>query len=221
MTHINYNKLKQRMCFTNKGFWKVQSIHKLTTRLQLKYNPKDYILLKIIKKPPPKIPPFISFEHFEKLSNKKNNLKKQKNRSCENFSPKNFFITNDIKNSIKVEKEEKSKIIFHKLYCNFLYEPFLYNELQFISLEKEKRLLPRKFNDVVKDCVAFREYKKYLNGLQKTKKIKEEKDIINSYNNNNNYKNLNIYNNKNKNNNNIITNENTNDNINNPNEKKV
>ena len=32
MTHINYKNVKERMTETNKGFWKVQLIHKLTTK---------------------------------------------------------------------------------------------------------------------------------------------------------------------------------------------
>ena len=66
MTHINYKAVKERMTISNKGFWKVQSIQRLTTRLQNHYNPKDYILLKTIQKPPLKLPKFISFQHEKK-----------------------------------------------------------------------------------------------------------------------------------------------------------
>ena len=184
MTHINYQNLKRRMCFANKGFWKVQSIHKLSTKLQLRYNPKYFIALKLIKRHLPKIPPFISFQHQEKFPKKNKNLKNHKSLSCENFTSTNFFITNDFKNSRKIEKEEKTKSIFNKLYGKFVYEPYLYNELQFISLEKEKRMLPRKFNEVVKDCLALSEYKKYLNNLKKMKKMRCENEFDNNFSNN-------------------------------------
>ena len=166
MTHINYKNLKVRMSETNKGFWKVQSIHKLKKKLKMRYNPKDYIILKTIKKPPPKIPPFISFEHEEKIPKK---LENQKNNSCGRLTSKNFFLTDNIKKTINKEHIEKTKNLFNKIYGKFIYEPYLYNEFQFFSLEKEKRLLPRKFKDVLKDSIALREYKNYISSLQQKK----------------------------------------------------
>lgn len=165
MTHINYRNVKERMSETSKGFWKVQSIHKLTAKLKLRYNPKDYIILKTIKKPPPKIPPFIFFEH-EKYPKKK--LENQKNNSCCRLTVQNFFITSEKNKTIKETEERKNKI-FNKIYGKFIYEPYLYNEFQFFCLKREKRLLPRRFKDVVKDCMALREYKNYIKDLQKKK----------------------------------------------------
>ena len=179
MTHINYKNLKERMSETSKGFWKVQSIHKLTTQLKMRYNPKDYIILKTIKKPPPKIPPFILFEHEVK---KHKNLENQKNNSCGRLTVQNFFITGNEKIKEIKEKKDKEKTLFNKLYGNFSYEPYLYNEFQFFFLKREKRLLPRRFKDVLKDCIAFREYKNYLNNLQK---IKDEKNMTQKELNNN------------------------------------
>ena len=91
ITHINYKNVKDRMTETSKGFWKVQLIHKLTTKLSMRYNPKDFITLKIIKKSPQKLPSFISFKH-------NGNLKKiekyfRKNNSCPKLASKDFFIT--------------------------------------------------------------------------------------------------------------------------------
>lgn len=169
MTHINYKNVKERMSETSKGFWKVQSIHKLTTKLKMRYNPKDYIILKTIKKPPPKIPPFILFEHEEKLPKKKKKLENQKNNSCGRLTVQNFFITERKKDKYKKDAAEKNKTLFNKIYGNFTYEPYLYNEFQFFCLKREQRLLPRKFKDVVKDCIALREYKNYINNLQKVR----------------------------------------------------
>ena len=169
MTHTNYKNIRERMSETNKGFWKVQSIHKLTTRLKTRYNPKDFIILKTIKKPPPKIPPFILFAHEENPKNPKK-LKNQKNNSCGTLTVQRIFITGEEKKNKDIkEKNEKTKTLFHKVYGKFDYEPFLYNEFQFLYLQKEKRLLPRKFKDVLKDCIALREYKNYINNLKKTK----------------------------------------------------
>lgn len=174
MTHINYKNLKERMSETNKGFWKVQSIHKLNTKLKMRYNPKDFIILKGIKKPSQKIPSFISFIHEEQPLKKQKKLEKQKNHSCGQLTTNNIFITDNIKKAIKKEKIEKIKNLFNTIYGKFIYEPYLYNELQFFSLQKEKRLLPRRFKDVVKDCIALREYRKYISSLQK---MKDEKNM--------------------------------------------
>ena len=167
MTHINYKAVKDRMLETSKGFWKVKSIHKLTTRLQSRYNPKDFIILKTIKKPPPKLPSFISFEH--EMQRKNRQIENQKNFSSVNLKVGNFFITGNEKRINKQKKKEEIKKIFDKLFGSFTYEPFIYNDCQFFYLQKEPRLLPRKFNDVVKDCLAFKEYKNFLSNIKKTK----------------------------------------------------
>ena len=177
MTHINYKNVKERMSETSKGFWKVQSIHKLTTKLKMRYNPKDYIILKTIKKPPQKIPPFILFEHEEKMPKKQKKLENQKNNSCGRLTAQNFFITENKKDKYKKEIAEKNKTLFNKIYGRFTYEPFLYNEFQFFCLKRDQRLLPRKFKDVVKDCIALREYKNYINSLQRVRGVQDEKKV--------------------------------------------
>ena len=178
MTHINYNNLKERMSETSKGFWKVQSIYKLTTKLKMHYNPKDYIILKTIKKPPPKIPPFILFRH-EEMPKKKKKLESQKNNSCGRLTIQNFFITENQKHKHEKETAAKNKTLFNKIYGKFTYEPYLYNEFQFFCLKKEQRLLPRRFKDVVKDCIALREYKNYIKNLQKVRVEQNEKNVNN------------------------------------------
>lgn len=166
MTHINYKNVKERMSESSKGFWKVQLIHKLTTKLSMRYNPKDFITLKTIKKPPQKLPSFITFEHSSKR------IKKliQKNKSCPKLISKDFFITVNKKNNEKVKIEnEKLKTLYGKIYGKFNYEPFLYNELQFLYLLKEKNLRPRKFKEVVKDSIALKDYINYVSNLQRMK----------------------------------------------------
>jgi hypothetical protein len=168
MTHINYKNVKERMTETNKGFWKVQLIHKLTTKLSMRYNPKDFITLKTIKKPPQKLPSFISFEHSG--SSKKIKKYVQKNNSCPKLTEKDFFITvNKKKNENEKIENEKMKTLYNKIYGKFNYEPFLYNELQFLYLLKEKNLRPRKFKEVVKDSIALKEYINYVSNLQRMK----------------------------------------------------
>ena len=168
MTHINYKNVKERMTETNKGFWKVQLIHKLTTKLSMRYNPKDFITLKTIKKPPQKLPSFISFEHSG--SSKKIKKYVQKNNSCPKLTEKDFFITvNKKKNENEKIENEKMKTLYNKIYGKFNYEPFLYNKLQFLYLLKEKNLRPRKFKEVVKDSIALKEYINYVSNLQRMK----------------------------------------------------
>ncbi len=184
MTHINYNAVKDRMLETSKGFWKVKSIHTLTTRLQSRYNPRDFILLKTIKKPPPKLPSFISLEH--EINRKNRQLENQKNFSAVNLNVGNFFITGNEKRINKQKKKEEIKNIFDKLFGSFTYEPFLYNDCQFFYLQKEQRLLPRKFKDVVKDCMAFQEYKSHIKYLQNHKIEYEKSENKNNANENKN-----------------------------------
>ena len=61
------------------------------------------------------------------------------------------------------------KTLYNKIYGKFNYEPFLYNELQFLYLLKEKNLRPRKFKEVVKDSIALKEYIDYVSNLQRMK----------------------------------------------------
>ena len=196
MTHINYKATKDRMLESAKGFWKVKSVHKLTNRLKIRYNPKDFIILKTIKKPDPKLPSFISFEH--KINRNITPMENHKNNSCLNLKVGNFFITGNNKLMNKQKKKEEIKIIYNKLFGCFNYEPFLYNDCQFFYLQKEKRLLPRKFKDVIKDCLALREYKNHINNFEKGKdlNISTENDINNINTNINNIKNnINTHNN--------------------------
>ena len=177
MTHMNYEVSKSRMLESAKGYWKVKTIHKLTNRLNNRYNSKDFIILKTIKKPAPEAPSFISFEH--KTNRNIRNLENQKNNSSANMRVGNFFITGETKrinNQKNKKKKEEIKIIFRKLYGQFKYEPFLYNDCQFFYLQKEQRFLPRKFKDVVKDCMAFQEYKNHIKFLQNNKNETSEKN---------------------------------------------
>ena len=168
MTHINYKNVKDRMTETSKGFWKVQLIHKLTTKLSMRYNPKDFITLKTIKKPPQKLPSFISFKNNGNLKKIKKYF--QKNNSCPKLTSKDFFITvNKKKNENEKIENEKMKTLYNKIYGKFNYEPFLYSELQFLYLLKEKNLRPRKFKEVVKDSIALKEYINYVSNLQRMK----------------------------------------------------
>ena len=167
MTHMHYNVSKTRMLESAKGFWRVKTIHTLTNRLKQGYNTKDFIILKTIKKPPLKVPSFISFEHTSNRNFR--NFENQKNNSSSNLRVDNFFITANQKrlNKINLQKrKEELKVLYRKLFGQFKYEPLMYNNCQFFYLQKEQRLLPRKFKDVVKDCMAFQEYKSHIKYLQ-------------------------------------------------------
>ena len=165
MPLTRYKSLKERLAEINKGFWKVQSIHKLSTKLSNKFNTKDFIIMKTIQKTPNYIPPFITFSNESKKNRLKiNNSERIKLKQKENKN--NLFLTiqNRKKRSetrIKTTKENKKKL-FLNLYKNFPYEPFLYNELQFIYLQGSNKLIPRKFNEVVKDCFIMDKYNKLL-----------------------------------------------------------
>ena len=164
MPFTNYKRLKERMSEINKGFWKVQSIHKLSTKLSNRFNTKDFIIMKTIQRTPNYIPPFISFSNESRRFNiSQNKSIKMKANSKEN---KNFFLTNESLKTIngsKIEsKKENKRKLFLNLYKNFPYEPYLYNELQFIYLQGNNKLTPRKFNEVVKDCFIMGKYNQFL-----------------------------------------------------------
>jgi hypothetical protein len=169
MPITNYKILKERMIEKNKGFWKVQSIHKLETKLSTKFNTQDYILMKYFQRTQKDIPSFISFSNINKKIGvkEKRSVKIQTNLE----SNRNIFLTNENKDQAndKKNKKEIKKKLYLSLYKNFPYEPYLYNELQFIYLKGSNKLIPRKFNEVVKDCFIMDKYNKYL--LNKKKSI--------------------------------------------------
>lgn len=169
MPITNYKILKERMAEKNKGFWKVQSIHKLETKLSTKFNTKDYILMKYFQRTQKDIPSFISFSNISKKIGVK---EKRSVKIQTNLDPhRNIFLTNENNNQIndKKNKKEIKKKLYLSLYKDFPYEPYLYNELQFIYLKGSNKLIPRKFNEVVKDCFIMDKYNKYL--LNKKKSI--------------------------------------------------
>ena len=162
MPFTNYKILKERMSEKNKGFWKVQSIHKLSTKLSHRFNTKDFITMRIIQKNQRYIPPFISFSN----ESHKFNINKNKSPIQDSKEKKTVFITNQNQKKInetkiKAKKEIKKKLYLN-LYKNFPYEPYLYNELQFIYLQGNNKLTPRKFNEVVKDCFIMGKYNQFL-----------------------------------------------------------
>ena len=162
MPITNYKILKERMAEKNKGFWKVQSIHKLETKLSTKFNTKDYILMKYFQRTQKDIPSFISFSNI----NKKIGVKEKRSVKIQtNLDPhRNIFLTNENNNQIndKKNKKEIKKKLYLSLYKDFPYEPYLYNELQFIYLKGSNKLIPRKFNEVVKDCFIMGKYNQFL-----------------------------------------------------------
>ena len=156
----NYKIFKERVLEKHKGYWKVQSIHKLKVKLSSKYNTQDYIMLKSIENSSKYIPPFLSFSSDR--INKKRITKLNKKLS---FKPNtNLFITNEDKKDEGCKKhKEKKKQLYINLYKDFSYEPSLYNKLQFIYMKGKDKTVPRKFTEVVKDCFIMDKYNKLLN----------------------------------------------------------
>jgi hypothetical protein len=143
----NYKFLKHRMLEKHKGFWKAQSVHKLELKLSKKFNTKDFLMLKTIQNSPKYIPTFISFS-------------KNKDKS-------ELFITNEEqKRSENLKYKERKKHLYINLYKDFAYEPFLYNELQFIYLIGKDKTVPRKFNEVLKDCLIMDKYNNLLKNMK-------------------------------------------------------
>ena len=187
MTHINYKDLKERMSQILKGFWKVQSIHKLSSQPRIKINNKEYLLLTPKSLKP--TPSFISFCHEEKHTKQ---LSKSKSAFTPTFNNKNIFITSNIKrknNNNYSNKNQDLNFLYKKIYGKFTYEPYIYNEFQMFCMKRQKEYQPRRFKDVIKDCIAMKEYNNYLNNIQRSKstfqcrninkfKIKKEKNYF-------------------------------------------
>ena len=158
-----YKILKERILEKHKGYWKAQSIHKLKLKLSSKYSIKDYIMLKSIDTSPKYIPSFISFSNDSNRSkiNKKRLIKiKDKLSLKPNI---NLFITNE---NQKRDEDDTNKLhkkqLYLNLYKDFSYEPYIYNELQFIYLKGKDKIAPRKFSEVLKDCLIMDKYNKLI-----------------------------------------------------------
>ena len=159
----NYRKFKERILEKNKGFWRVQSIHKLELKLSSRFNVKDFLMLKNIQSRSRFSPSFISFSNDNRYSNlNKKRLIKLKDK-LSHKTENNIFITNE--NQKKEEDPQyknKKKQIYLSFYKNFSYEPFMYNELPFIYMRGKDQTVPRKFSEVLKDCLIMDKYNKAL-----------------------------------------------------------
>ena len=180
----NYRILKGRMIEKNKGFWKVQSIHKLKLKLSHKFNTKDYLILKTLDNSTKSTPPFITFSSDNRYSNLKNKrlLKIKDKLSFKHID--NIFITNENrKREEEPKSQNKNKQIYINFYKNFSYEPFLYNELPFIYMKGKGKKNPRKFSEVLKDCIIMKQYNEVLKDinhktLSSTSNTKNKNDDI-------------------------------------------
>jgi len=157
----NYKLYKERILEKHKGFWKAQSIHKLKLKLSSKYTTKDYVMLKSIDNSPKLIPSFISFSNNSRKSKLNQKIKIRDKLS---LKPKiNLFITNE---NQKKDDDTKNKLhkkqLYLNLYKDFSYEPYIYNELQFIYLKGKDKIAPRKFSEVLKDCLIMDKYNKLI-----------------------------------------------------------
>ena len=163
----NYKLYKERILEKHKGFWKAQSIHKLKLKLSSKYTTKDYVMLKSIDNSPKLIPSFISFSNNSRKSKLNQKIKIRDKLS---LKPKiNLFITNENqKKDDDTKNELHKKQLYLNLYKDFFYEPYLYNELQFIYLRGKDRIVPRKFSEVLKDCLIMDKFNKLIKNMNRT-----------------------------------------------------
>ena len=159
----NYRIFKDRILEKNKGFWRVQSIHKLEVKLSSRFNVKNFLMLKNIQSRSRFSPSFISFSNDNRYSNlNKKRLIKLKDK-LSHKTENNIFITNE--NQKKEEDPQyknKKRQIYLSFYKNFSYEPFMYNELPFIYMRGKDKTVPRKFSEVLKDCLIMDKYNKAL-----------------------------------------------------------
>ena len=163
----NYKFLKHRMLEKHKGFWKAQSVHKLELKLSKKFNTKDFLMLKTIQNSPKYIPTFISFSKNKNKSElEKEKLIKIRENLPQTTKHKLFITNEEQKRSENLKYKERKKHLYINLYKDFAYEPFLYNELQFIYLIGKDKTVPRKFNEVLKDCLIMDKYNNLLKNMK-------------------------------------------------------
>ncbi len=131
-----------------------------------------------------RIPQFIKFmkEDSDLCSlDKRNSLSHRK--AISTLTDQNFFITNEhINHEMRVRKkfesyEKVQENMFNTFYRHFPYEPEIYNEMQFIYLNGNSRLIPRKFNEVIKDCNEIEKYNKYMKRKNKLSDRKENQNF--------------------------------------------
>lgn len=177
----NYRILKERMMEKNKGFWKVQSIHKLQLKLSQKFNAKDFIMLKTIQNNSDTKHSFITYSSDNKFPNlNKRRIIRIKGKS-NNKPDTNLFITNENKKNLeetKIKYKERKKKLYSNLYKGFSYEPYLYNDVNFIYLKGQEGTIPRKFSEVLKDCLIMDKYNNYLNkfNIERIKTLNEKEN---------------------------------------------
>ena len=168
MPYTNYKLLKERMSKISKGFWKVQSIHKLATKLSNHFTTKDFILMKSLTKSPI-LPSFITLVNESKMRNENKVYLPKKTKS--KLSREKIFLTGE--NDLKKRNFSNEPKLYVNFYKNFPYEPFLYNDLQFFYLQGNSKYTPRKFNDVVRDCFIMNQYTQFI------KDIKQQRNLSN------------------------------------------
>ena len=158
MPFTNYKILKERMSKLSKGFWKVQSIHKLATKLSNRFNTKDFILMKSLTKSPQISPSFITLINESKLQNQNKAFLSKKIQT--NSKKEKIFLTDETE--VKKRNGSYDSKLYSNFYKHFPYEPFLYNDLNFFYLQGNAKYTPRKFNDVVRDCYIMNQYAQYI-----------------------------------------------------------
>lgn len=174
-SQINFEKLRKIIDLKSKGYWRVRSLDKLNKKI-IKNNTdiKEVLRMKKkIEKIVPKPPPFFKVQQCSRTILPKLQIPKV------NSQP-NFFITVHTfpKEKNKKKKDNEKDSIGSKIFRNFPHEPYLYNNLPFFAICTYKNNLPRKFNEVVRECRRMQEYEKFLKEKQQLSHREEAKDSL-------------------------------------------
>lgn len=174
-SQLNFEKLRKIIDLKSKGYWRVKSLDKLNKKI-LKNNTdiKEALRLKKkIEKIVPKAPPFFKVQQCTRTILPKLQIPKV------NSQP-NFFITVHTfpKNKKKKKKDNEKDLIDSTIFRNFPHEPYLYNNLPFFAICTYKNNLPRKFNEVVRECRKMQEYEKFLKEKQQLSHREEAKNSL-------------------------------------------
>ena len=165
-SQLNYEKLSKIMNLKTKGYWRVKSIDILNRKI-MRNNASSKQAVRDkrkIEKIVPKLPSFMKIEQCR--NDYTMNLPKLRLTK----SQPNFFLTVHTFNKSTSTNEKKilseREQLIDKIFKHYPDEKFLYNSLPFFSILSYKNTLPRKFNEVVRECRKMAEYESYLKEQQ-------------------------------------------------------
>lgn len=154
-----YTSFKSLLQSKLKGYWRVQSLEKLKSKVH-KGDPYAQSLKKHIERNSSfDTPDFIKFKSYQSSTKHRNQNKSLQCDISSNYA-KNFFFT-QTKKKITHEKEQQENNLLLNIFSNNERELRLYNSLPFFAIQNDK-FHPRKFKDVVRESQLLKNNDEYF-----------------------------------------------------------